>query len=167
MLRWYIDQMVIDPFTRDLLVRGSAWLCFACYLLTLIGWTRRVEPKLLRLLWTLGWGIFGIHVCLAFHVVHHWSHDAAWNATKVQGGLGAGIYFNYLMLIVWLIDVLWWWLWPVVYLARNRWKSALIQGFLLFMWFNATVVFAHDLMWIVGALGFLALAVCVIRASRR
>jgi hypothetical protein len=159
--------MVIDPFTRDLLVRGTAWTSFACYLMTLIGWTRRFKPKLLRRLWTLGWGIFVIHVSLAFHLVHHWSHDAAWTATKVQGGLGAGIYFNYAVLIVWLIEVVWWWLWPVTYLTRSRWKSALIQGFLLFIWFNATVVFAHDYLGIVGALGFIVLFVSFLRASGR
>ncbi|HQR08770.1 MAG TPA: hypothetical protein PLN21_18230 [Gemmatales bacterium] len=152
---------------RDLLVRGSAWLSFACYLLTLIGWTRRFEPKLLRCLWTLGWGIFVTHVCLAFHLVHHWSHDDAWEATRVLGGVGEGIYFNYLVVIVWQIDLLCWWFWPEGYLARSRWKTRLIQGFLLFMWFNATVVFAHDSTWIVGAAGFVALSYSYLRASGR
>ena len=159
--------MSIDPSTRDLLVRGSAWLSFAFYLLTLIGWTRRVQPRLLRWLWTLAWGVFVIHVCLAFHLVHHWSHDAAWEATRVQGGVGAGIYFNYLVLFVWLLDVAWWWLWPQRYLTQNRWISGLIQGFLAFMWFNATVIFAHDYLWIMGALGFVILGVSLVRASGR
>lgn len=151
--------MNLDPITRDLLVRGSAWLSFVFYLLTLIGWTKRVQPWLLRWFWTLAWGIFVIHVCLAFHLVHHWSHGAAWEATRVQGGIGDGIYFNYLVLVVWLIDVAWWWLWPQRHLTQNRWLSGIIQGFLAFMWFNATVVFAHDYLWIVGTLGFLLLGV--------
>ena len=159
--------MNVDPFTRDLLVRGSAWLSFAIYLLTLIGWTRRVQPRRLRWLWTFAWGIFVIHVCMAFHLVHHWSHDAAWEATRVQGGVGAGIYFNYLVIVVWLIDVLWWWLWPTQYYPRNRWISGLIQGFLAFMWFNATVIFAHDYLWIIGALGFVILVIYLLRASGR
>lgn len=159
--------MLIDPFTRDLLVRGSAWLSFAFYLFTLIGWTRLVEPRLLRRLWALGWGIFAIHLALAFHLVHHWSHEAAWTATKVQAGLGTGIYFNYLVLIVWMFDMFWWWLCPAAYLSRSRLKSGLIHGFLLFMWFNATVVFAHDYLGVIGAVGFLVLVVCVARGARR
>ena len=159
--------MNLDPFTRDLLVRGTAWLSFVLYLLTLIGWTRRVQPRLLRWLWTLAWGIFVFHVSLAFHFVHHWSHDAAWEATRLQGGVGAGIYFNYLVIVVWLIDVAWWWFRPQRYLSRNRWISALIQGFLAFMWFNATVVFAHDYLWIMGALGFLILGVSMIQSKQR
>ena len=159
--------MLIDPFTRDLLVRGSAWLSFALYLLTLIGWTILMQPRLLRWLWSLGWIVFVVHVGLAFHLVHHWSHDEAWEATRVQGGVGEGVYFNYLVMVIWLVDVLWWWVWPVQYLGRSKWKGALIQGFLLFMWFNATVVFAHGYMSIVGAVGFLVLGVCVARAATR
>jgi hypothetical protein len=159
--------MILDPFTRDLLVRGSAWLSFTFYLLTMIGWARRVQPGLLRWLWTFAWAIFVIHVCLAFQLIHHWSHDAAWEATRVQGGVGAGIYFNYLVIVVWLIDALWWWLWPLRYLTRNKWFSGIIQGFLAFMWFNATVIFADDYLWIVGALGFMILGVCLVRAKQR
>lgn len=159
--------MDIDPLVRDLLVRGSAWLSFVCYLFTLINWIQRHSFSSLRLFWTMGWFCFLAHVALAFHLVHHWSHEQAWEATRKQGGVGEGIYFNYLVLAVWSFDVLWWWLWPGRYLQRRSWITLTIQGFLLFMWFNAAVVFARGYAGIAGALCFLLLAVLYLQKPKR
>lgn len=101
--------------------------------------------------------IFVIHVCLAFEMVHQWSHWKAWEATLLQGGYGDGIYLNYLMLAVWLLDVAWWWLLPTQHAQRNTWTMALIHGFLLFMWFNAAVIFAKDYLYLVSGSLFVLL----------
>lgn len=131
------------PLLQDILVRGSAWFSFFVYVFTLIGWTRRWPVPQLRWLWTAGCAVFLIHVALAFHLVHAWSHQAAWDATEIQGGYGEGIYLNYLVIAVWSMDVLWWWLWPGNYLQRSRYFSYPIHAFLLFMWLNAAVFFAQ------------------------
>lgn len=153
------------------LVRGTAWLCFAFYIATLYGWlTWHGQVKVyerLRFFWTLGFLIFLIHVVCAFHLVHRWSHQSAWDATQLQGGYGDGIYANYLVLIIWLLDVAWWWLSPQGYPQRSRWLHIAIHGFLLFMWFNAAVIFAHDELASMGIAGFTLLAVGVLQWYRR
>lgn len=156
-----------DVSVNYLLVRGTAWLSFVCYILTLIGWTRRWPATSLRWLWTLGLAIFVIHLCLAFHLVHHWSHQEAWEATRLQGGYGDGVYLNYLVLLVWLLDVLWWWLKPMPYLERSRWVWVPIQGFLFFMWFNAAVIFAKGPLFLAGGLAFLVLGDSYVMSKRR
>ena len=85
----------------------------------------------------------------------------------MQGGYGDGVFLNYLVIVVWMIDIGWWWLWPRQHGQRSKWATILINGFLLFMWFNATVIFAKDYLFIVGALCFLLLVWSFWRASGR
>lgn len=155
----------------SLLVRGTAWLSFAFYIATLYGWLRwqstAIKHQRLRWLWSLGCTVFMIHVACAFHLVHHWSHQAAWEATRLQGGYGDGVYLNYLVMIIWLADVVWWWLALHSYLHRARWIHACIQGFLGFMWFNAAVVFAHDELAALGIVGFTLLAIAMLQRYRQ
>jgi hypothetical protein len=139
---------------QDLLVRGSAWLSFAFYLATYVMWFRVQPWQRVRWCWTVAWVIFAVHVALAFHLVHHWSHEAAYVATQKQGGLGAGLYFNYATLLLWLADVMRCWR-PVRTLP---WYGRWIQGGLLFMWFHATIVFALGYGWMMGVVGFTVLA---------
>lgn len=153
------------------LVRSTAWLSFAFYIATLYGWLRwhssTATQQRLRCLWSLGCIVFIIHTACAFHLVHHWSHRAAWEATRLQGGYGDGVYLNYLVLIVWLADVLWWWLAPDSSLRRAPWIQACIQGFLLFMWFNAAVVFAQAESAAIGIVGFTLLAIGILQKYRQ
>src|SRR5262245_7595850 len=111
-----------------------------------------------RLAWTFGYIAFLTHVALAFHFHHHWSHAEAWESTAKQTeavtGLawGGGIYANYLFILVWGLDVAWWWVWPDSYRARSTIVEWVIQGYLAFIVFNATVVFGS------GATRWFALA---------
>lgn len=146
-----------DALLLALLVRGSAWLSFFVYITALVFSLKRKTPRTFCLAWSLAWLLFAIHVALAFHLVHHWSHAAAWEATRLQGGVGAGLYFNYAVLALWLFDILWCSLAPVHFLQRPGWIAALIHGFLLFMWFNATVIFAHNYTWLLGLAGWIFL----------
>ena len=135
---------------------------------------RRPAGDLPRLLWTLGCVTLWIHVALAFHLVHRWDHGhvldhtAAQTASMTGVRTGAGVYLNYLMLLLWAADVAYWW---VVgherYLRRSRPLTLALHAFLLFMTFNATVVFAHGTtryaaLAIIGA----CLAVLVLRQRR-
>lgn len=98
-----------------------------------------------RMIWTVGGLVFCLHVLAAYHFYHHWSRAAAWEHTREQTLLktgwdsGAGLLVNDLFLMVWLLDLVVWWCdltWP----QRRGWYAA-TQGFLLFIVFNATVVF--------------------------
>jgi hypothetical protein len=89
-------------------------------------------------------------VALAFQIVHHWSHAAAYEHTAEQTAallgpvarIGAGLYLNYLFLLFWVGDATAWWVGGLKsYDRRRAWIVALIYGFMAFMAFNATVVF--------------------------
>lgn len=102
-----------------------------------------------RLFWTAGFFAFVLHVALAFHFYHHWSHRAAIEATAketletVGCDSGSGLYANYLFAIVWGVDVAWWWFRPENYEHRGRATEWTIQSWLAFIAFNATVVFGN------------------------
>jgi hypothetical protein len=102
-----------------------------------------------------------VHVAFAYHFYHHWSQDAAYRETARQTaevtGLkwGGGLYFNYALMALWLADVAWWWRGLEAYRRRPMVVTVIWQGFLLFMIFNATVVFG------VGALRIVGLILCV------
>lgn len=142
----------------ELLVRGTAWLSFVFYCSALLLQLQGKPWTWVRKLWSCAALVFAIHVALAFHLVHHWSHDAAWQATKVQGGVGEGIYLNYLVLALWLLDAAWWWIKPQSYLHRSRWLSLSLHLCFLFMWFNAAVIFAIGYLRWFGIAGFLTLS---------
>jgi positive regulator of sigma E activity len=166
-----LQGTIVFPLDSTILVRSTAWVSFLCYMLTLIG-CLTLKPgirkqQLLRLVYTFGCAVFLIHVALAFHYVHAWSHQAAWEATALQGGYGDGIYLNYLMMAVWLMDVIGWWIKPDRYTQRSAWMIIPLHCFMLFMWFNATVVFAHDYLFIVGTTVFLILYWAVLQYWRK
>lgn len=126
-----------------------------------------------RFLWSAGCVTLWLHVGCAFHFHHGWSHAAAVEDTARQTreavgiDFGGGVYFNYVMLLVWSADAAWWWASPRTYLAQGiAWEFA-IHGFLLFMVVNAAIVFAAGpLRWVtVGACA--ALLVIVISQVAR
>ena len=98
-------------------------------------------------LWTIGCFSYVIHVILAFHFVHNWSHDQAWQHTAIETdrmtgiGRGEGLWVNYLFTVVWLADVLRLWAAHLHAKDLNRTMSLLVHMFIGFIVFNATVVF--------------------------
>jgi hypothetical protein len=103
-----------------LLTKWTIRLALVCYVAYLAGWLARWNtrrPRAARAVWTLGCVLFDVHVVCAFHFFHHWSHLAAWRNTaerteRLLGvAVGDGIYFSYLFLMLWILDVLWLW-WP-------------------------------------------------------
>ncbi|GIW82164.1 MAG: hypothetical protein KatS3mg105_3971 [Gemmatales bacterium] len=92
-------------------------------------------------------------VC-AFHFYHDWSHQKAFEHTERESGFGAGVFVNYLFLLVWAGDALYWWLAPSRYDERRAWIGFLVHSFLAFIIFSATVVFgAGGIRWF-GAVMF-------------
>lgn len=109
-----------------------------------------------RALWTIGAALALAHSAAAFAVFHDWSHDRALAATAQQTvavtGLdwGGGLFFNYAFLLVWMADVMWWWIAERSYDERPRTIDFLIRGFLFFMFVNGAIVFADGVMRVIG-----------------
>ena len=102
---------------------------------------RDVSGRLTRWLWTWAWLIFVVHVACAFHFFHHWSHAEAVRHTAEVSGFGPGIYASCFFTVLWGMDLAAWWWRPGWYAGRSSWIDYLLHGFMLFMVFNATVVF--------------------------
>ncbi len=150
----------------EMLIAWSARVVVAFYLLRLAFDVLVADPvrrdRWARWAWTVGFVVYLVHVALAFQFLHHWSHaaaveHAARRTFEVVGfEFGAGLYFNYVFTLLWLIDVVLWW-------RRSRpgrmvspayyWT---MQAIFAFMMFNATVVFGPAF-WKWVALGTLVL----------
>jgi hypothetical protein len=120
---------------------------------------RRLEPNrrnaLARGLWTTACLLLWVHVACAFQFTHGWSHARALEHTARETAAvigwhwGGGLWCNYLVLLLWALDVARWWIAP-----RSRSKRALLldrlwQGGLAFIVLNAAVVFASGpIRWI-------------------
>jgi hypothetical protein len=101
--------------------------------------------RLARWCWTLAWLAYLIHVGMAFHHYHHWSHTDAIQHTRAVSGVGEGIYVSHLFTLVWTADVVWWWGRPQTYAVRPAWVGWMLHGFMLFVIFNAMVVYEQGL----------------------
>lgn len=151
----------------DNLIRNTIWLALvyyaaAAWLMLYLergDWSCPTAPgRLARSLWTLGSLAFLVHVGMAFHYAHGWSHAAAVRHTEEVSGVGEGIYVSYLFTLAWTLDALWWWLWPARYAARSPWLDRLLHGFMAFVIFNGTVVFEEGATRWAGVAMFAALA---------
>ncbi|HYO62576.1 MAG TPA: hypothetical protein VER08_02855 [Pyrinomonadaceae bacterium] len=118
-----------------------------------------------RASWTAACAGLLAHVACAFHFHHGWSHAAAYRDTARQTaevfGLdwGGGLYVNYALLVAWVADVGWWWGRGLRAYRRRPWPlAAAWHAFLLFIFFNATVVFEGGFVRWAGAA--LCLSLC-------
>jgi hypothetical protein len=137
----------------------------ALYAAAVALWLLRERPgfaRIARACWAAACGLFVTHVALAFHFYHGWSHadalkETARRAAEATGSsTGNGIYLNYLMILIWSADAVWWLLRPAAYESRPRAIEGVVHAFLAFMFFNAVVVFGSG--WLSGA-GIAATAV--------
>ncbi len=126
-----------------------------------------ITPESARVVYMWGCAMCLLHIAVAFHLGHGWSHQAAWEHTRQVGGYGDGIFVNYLFALVWLADVVWAWVAFDSYLNRSKWVGRAVYGFTGFVVFNASVVFATGFTRAVCALLFAALAVLVWKEWQR
>jgi hypothetical protein len=128
----------------------------------------RVGPVLglARLCWSLAWLAFVVHVTLAFHHVHHWSHEDAVNHSREVSGVGAGIIVSHVFTVLWGLDVVWWWLRPTSYGRRPRWIDWVLHAFMAFIIFCGTIIYESGPIRWAAATGFLVLGILFIRRSR-
>jgi hypothetical protein len=159
--------MVMDG--NDVLLRGSiglslaAWTAAECTRLT--SGAAAGRERAARRLWTAGAVLAALHVAAGFHFRHGWSHAAAYAETARQTEellgfrVGGGLFVNYAFLVVWAADAFWWWWKPATFPSRPRVVDAAVRLFLLFMFVNGTIVFAHRTARVLGVLAMLALGV--------
>ena len=123
-------------------VRGTARvaLLFALPACLLFPWLPFGE-RLARWCWSLAWLAYVVHVAVAFHQAHGWSHAAAVDHVQRRSGFGPGIWFSHLFTLLLTLDVAWWWASPVSWRSRPRWIAWAVWGYLGFTAFNATVVY--------------------------
>lgn len=109
---------------------------------------RDIWRRAARGCWTAGCAIYVIHVLVAFHFYHHWSHAALFEHTArrteavIGAPVGHGVYASYLFTLLWIVDAADWRRVGVVrYAERPRWLNAALHGFFAFIVFNGTVIF--------------------------
>ena len=111
-----------------------------------------------RIVWTLGSALFLLHVAVAMHAGHAWSHTKAMDYTQEVSGFGPGIFVSHLFGVVWLVDAVWMWANPDGYRSRPRWVGLCVHGFMAFVVFNGTVVYGRTpLARVVAAMVFVVL----------
>ncbi len=116
-----------------------------------------------RVVWTAACASLIAHFISAFHFYHGWSHAAAYADTAQQTqelfGLnwGGGLFINYALLLAWILDIVWWWRSGLDSYRKRPWPViAAWHGVLVFIIFNATVVFGA------GIVRWLGLAICLL-----
>lgn len=152
----------------ELLTRASVWLAVSGYAigvgLILLARGRREWLLTARLVWTIGCVAMIVHIGFAFHFYHGWSHTAAYVETARQTSdvvgidWGGGVWINYAFVALWAFDAgSWWWNGIEAHRCRYWLLSATWQFLLVFMFFNALVVFESGVMRWLGVAIFLSL----------
>lgn len=140
--------------TGEWAIRGTAWLAMAGYFAGAFLLLRARGRQKARRASCWGWAVacdfYFWHVLAAFHFRHKWSHANAISHVAEQSNeligrqIEAGIWFNYALLVVWIIDAAWLWFGDQSYFRRSKALSYAIHGFIFFMVINGAIVFAPD-----------------------
>ena len=144
-------------------IRGSL-ICMGTSCWLRLSQSNDPPRQLARLLWIVGALLSVAHFAAAMGFYHDWSHARAMDDTAVQTEyaigrrVGIGIYFNYLFVIAWLTDAVWWVAHRSSYSSRAPWIGWLLIGYLLFIAFNGAVVFERGAVRWVSIFAFAVLA---------
>lgn len=137
-------------------------------------WCRSARQEhLARPLWMAGAWLALVHAVAAYGVFYGFSQDAALTATEAQTAAltgvrsGSGLYLNYLFLLAWLVDGVWWMFAPARFARRPRAIDRSVRGFLFFMFVNGGFVFADGWMRVLGAAATLTVMLAWYREWRR
>jgi hypothetical protein len=151
----------------EFLTRSTIWIAIAGYAIgTVVFATIRKRSGAewwTRLAWTIGCAALIAHFASAFEFYHSWSHASAYADTARQTAevfkvnWGGGLLINYAVVSLWIADVAWWWFAGLDSYRRRPWLITILwHSFLIFIIFNATVVFKD------GLVRWIGLFVCVI-----
>ena len=134
-----------EMLTRNTVRLSLTWYAVAlCFMMRLTPADRRAETtigRVARWCWTLSLVSFLVHLGMAFHFYHQWSHAHAFQRTAEASGIGEGIYVSYLFTLLWAADVAWWWAQPAGYANRSIWLGRALHTFMLFIVFNGMVIY--------------------------
>lgn len=158
------SQLLLDYQTGMInlghfLTTNTIYLSLLSYLLALVCWVTKQRGKNYRLLWSAGCVLLWAHALCAFHFYHGWSHasavaDTADQTEAILGWrFGEGIWFSYLLLVVWLVDVVWIWRHASALSTRWHYASFAIHAYAFFILFNGTVVFETGAVRWAGLIG--------------
>ncbi|HSD46858.1 MAG TPA: hypothetical protein VLB87_09540 [Pyrinomonadaceae bacterium] len=162
----------------ELITRGTIWIAIAAYTLGCVVFAiarRQADgDRWARLAWTIGGAVLVAHFLAAFHFYHAWSQASAYSETARQTAAvvrlnwGGGLFINYAVAGLWAADVSWWWFAGVgAYRRRPWWITVAWHSFLIFILFNATVVFKDGLTRWIGLLVCLTLCLSWVAISRQ
>jgi hypothetical protein len=159
----------------ELLTRSTVGIAILAYTAgAAIFATGRRRDQWARLVWTTGCAALLAHFACAFNYYHAWSHASAYSETARQTAAvlginwGGGLFINYTVALGWLTDVVWWWFAGLSSYRRRPWLVTLIwHSFLIFIIFNATVVFKDGLTRWVGLLVCLTLCLSWFSINRQ
>jgi hypothetical protein len=147
----------------EALTRGSAdvALIFLAAALIVMPWAGRPGrgglANLARACWLLGCVVYLVHVAFAFHL-YHWSHAELVDHVEERSGFGPGIFFSHLFTLLWVADAAWWALSPGTRERRPAWVGWLLYGYVVFMTFEATVVYETGAVRVAGIVATALLA---------
>ena len=153
----------------EFLTRSTIWVSIIGYTLGSVIFALSLSRRrgrwdsAARVAWTVACSSLLAHFVSAFHFYHGWSHAAAYGDTARQTeevvgfNWGGGLFVNYALLIAWVVDIAWWWRSGLDSYRKRPWLLvALWHGLLIFIIFNATVVFGD------GMVRWVGLAICLL-----
>ena len=121
--------------------------------------------ELAKSFWLTGGLLSLLHAIATMAFYHQFQHAAAYQDTAHQTeqaigvAIGFGIWFNYIFVVIWLMDALWMSGFSKSYFARHRAFNWTIYGFLSFIAFNGAIVFESGPVRWIGILAILTLVV--------
>lgn len=163
------------------LIVTTIYASLIAYLFAVLFWVSGRRSKGYRVLWTTGCVSLWAHAVFAFHFHHNWSHAHAVQLTAerteavIGYAYGDGIWFSYLLLLLWLIDVVQ--LWRISFPGNanesdvsqsnnsseshqsadrsSAWSyfSFALHAYAFFILFNGTVVFEEGAVRWAGIIG--------------
>ncbi len=152
---WRLDP---EPNLRHPAIIDTAYFAFALWagavLMQLQSTRAEWRPeatafRVARAAWIAGIAVFLVHIGLAFHAAHSWSHARAFAHVEASSGFGPGIFVSYAFTLIWSIDGIAWLMAPARYATRPRRVALGLHGFMVFITFNATVVYGRSpLRWV-------------------
>ena len=159
----------------ELLTRSTIWVSIVAYTIgSVVFATARDADRWVRVAWTTGCAAMVVHFICAFNFYHAWSHESAYVDTARQTAQvfrinwGGGLFINYALASLWTADVVWWWFAGLSSYRRRPWLLTLLwHSFLIFIIFNATVVFKDGAARWIGLLVCLTLVLCWVSVNRQ
>jgi|GEM_PF-1371530 len=162
-IAWSLAEARSDPRPdlRHPAIIDSAYFAFALWAGSVLlqlqtprgEWAGRGSAfRVARAAWVAGCAVFLVHLGLAFHLAHGWSHANAYEHVERSSGFGPGLFVSYFFAAVWIGDAAIWLIDPSNYARRPVGLAVAVHGFLTFITFNATVVFGQSpLRWVAAA----------------